>query len=146
MSARDRDFNCALYVRLSFDVAKIDIVTLMRREKFRHVAARRVHRLLPTQKFKRLPQIRDAVNVDLVHHRGFVRVRFRHKQGALAAFARFDRNRQNAFDRTHCAIERELSDKRKFRERFGVDLFRDRDHPQRDSPSSAHAANDIRYY
>ena len=45
-----------------------------------------------------------AVDVDLVHHRGFERVCCRHKERLFAAASRFQRDREHAFDRTNAAV------------------------------------------
>src|SRR6202171_2527058 len=124
----DRAFDGAL----SFYVGKIDLVVLVRGEKIGQVTASRKKRELTAHEFECLPQILHAVDVDLVDHGGLARVGFRHEQGALAAFARFQRDRQDTFDRPHRAIQCEFPDKREILERRAVDFFGDGDHSERD--------------
>src|SRR2546421_8223073 len=57
VTAGDRDLDCALHMRLSFHVGKIDIVVLVRREKSAEIAAGRQEWKFSTQKLKRLPQV-----------------------------------------------------------------------------------------
>src|SRR5439155_2817073 len=89
--AGDCHFNCAFDVALPFHVCKIDVVTLVGRKKSGEIAARWKKRKFAAEKLECLAQIMHAVDVDLVHHRGFERVCCRHKERLFAAASRFQR-------------------------------------------------------
>ena len=131
MTAGDGDFNRAFHMRLSFHVAKIDIVVLVRGEKLGQIAARRKQRDFAAQELKCLPQILHAVDVDLVDHGGFARVRFRNEDGLLTAAPCFERDRQNAFDRSHRTVQGKLADKTEFLERRRIDRLGHGNHAER---------------
>ena len=54
MAAGDRDFDGALNVGLPFNIAEIDIVALMGREKFLKIAARRLQHAFVAKERERL--------------------------------------------------------------------------------------------
>src|SRR5262245_18397400 len=97
MTTGDAYFDCALDMALAFDVAKIDVVALVRSEKLAQISARGQKRNFAAQKCERLPEILHAVDIDLVDHCGFGRVRFGYEQRALAPAPRLKCDRQHAF-------------------------------------------------
>ena len=127
VTAGDGYLDRALDVALAFDVAEIDVVILMRREKFAEIS--RVWAAIATSPRKNcecLPQIVHAVYVDLVHHRGFERICFGHEQRAFPAASRLERNRQHAFHGANGTVERQFADKSKIFEWRAVDFLRSR--------------------
>ncbi len=78
---------------LALHVAKVDVVTLMRGEEPTQIGACRQKRNFSAQEGECLPQILHAVDVDFIDHRRFERIGFGNKQRALAAPARFQRDR-----------------------------------------------------
>ena len=93
MTAGDGHFDGAFNVPLPLHVAEINIVTLMRGEEFTQIGACRQKRNFSAQEGECLPQILHAVDVDFIDHRRFERISFGNKQRALAASARFQRDR-----------------------------------------------------
>ena len=89
VTAGDRDLDRAFDVMLTFHVSEIDIVTLVGCEKSAEIATSWEQRKFAAKKLEGLAQIVDAVDVDLVHHGGFKRVRFWHEERLLAAAPRF---------------------------------------------------------
>ena len=132
VTAGNCDFDCPFDVSLSFHVCKIDIVILMGCKKTGEIAAGWEQRKFAPKKLECLAQIVDAVDVDLVHHRGFESVRFRHKERLLAATPRFQSDRKHAFNRTHTAVERQFADETELFQRGSIQPFRDRNHSERD--------------
>ena len=129
--AGDSHFDCPLDVALTFYVAKIDVVRLVRCEKICQIAARGQEREFAANKLKCLTQIVHAVDVDLFHHGSFACVGFRNEERMFPAPSRFQRDRQYAFDGAHGSIQRQLANETEFFKSRSVQLFADRDHPQR---------------
>src|SRR5262245_9396051 len=129
VTARDCNLDGAFDVSLTFYVADIDVVTLVRSEELAQISACRQKRNFAAQECERLPQILDAVYVDLVNHRGLKRICFGDEQRAFAAASRLERDRQHAFYWANGAVERQFADKTEIFERRTVEFLRHRDHP-----------------
>jgi hypothetical protein len=106
VTASDGYLDGALDVTLTFYIAEIDIVVLVRGEEFAQISARGQKRNLATQKSERLPQILHSVYVDLVDHRGFERIGFGHEQRSFAAASRLKGDWQHAFYGPDGTVER----------------------------------------
>ena len=117
---------------LSFHVAEIDVVILVRRKEFAQISACWQKRNFTTQKGERLSQVLDPVNVDPIDHRGFECVRLRDEQRALAATTRLDCDGQYTLNGPDGTIERQLADKAKIFERRTIEFLGHRDHPKGD--------------
>ena len=71
VTSGNRDFDGPFNVALALHVAEIEVVSLMVGEEFRQISARREEGNFAAQKGERLSQVLHAVDVDLIHHRGF---------------------------------------------------------------------------
>src|SRR5205814_2594544 len=71
VTTSDSYLDRSLHVSLAFYVAKIDVVTLMRGEKFAQISARGKQGNFAAQKRECLPQILHTIDVDLIHRRCF---------------------------------------------------------------------------
>ena len=104
MAAAHSHFDGAFDVALTFHIAEIDVVRLMRGKKSGQISARGQQRGFAAQKSKRLSQILHPIDVDIIDHGGFERIGFRDKECTLTSTTRFQRHRQHAFHRAHGAI------------------------------------------
>ena len=99
VTAGHRDFDRAFNVALTFHVAEIDVVALVRRKKSSQIGTRRQKRRFAAQKSKCLPQILHAVDVDLIDHGGFERIGFRDEECAPAPPSCFQSDWEHALSR-----------------------------------------------
>src|SRR5262245_3725434 len=131
VTACDGYLDGALDVALAFYIAEIDVVTLVRGEKFAQISARGQKRDFAAQKGERLPQILHAVYVDIVDHRGFERIGFGHEQRSFAAASRLERDRQHAFYGPNGTVQCQFADKTKTLERGTIEFLGHCDHSKR---------------
>ena len=132
MPAGDRDFDGALHVPLALHVREIDVVIFVGGEERGEIAVgRRDERFAPNE-LEGLAKIVNAINGDPFHHRGLVRVDRRDKDRLLLLAPRFERHRQHAFHRAHCAIERRFADEAVFLERRAIQFLGHGDQLERD--------------
>ena len=132
MAAGDGDFDRALHVALTFHIAEIDVVVFVGGEERSEVAVSRRDQGFAADELEGLAQILDAVDGDSFHHGGLMRVRGRNEDRLFLLAARFERHRQHAFHRTHCAIQRQFADEAESFERRPVQFLGHRDHAERD--------------
>src|SRR6266540_2140072 len=127
-----RDFNGPFDVSLTLYVSEIDVIALVCGKKSGQIGACRKKGSFAAQERECLPQILDAVDIDLIDHRGFQRICFWNKQRVFATASRLERDWQDAFNCANSTVQGELTDEAEVFKGRAVQSLRYRDHPKGD--------------
>ena len=110
VSAGSSHFDGALYIFLTFHIGKVEFERgRMRIKLITRIDNGRLQRFFMVEEIDHIGNVIDAQHIQIVDDSGFACILARHDKAFETVFARQNRNRQHAFYRFQCAIERQFA-------------------------------------